>query len=229
MSTQATEAISAPTEPQQDGLSGSLGREPLSLAQRHDAGAFARRLSDPARQSGSELRASRISDVCVSDHRVAAAAVHRSLHRPPSDAVFAAVRHGLVNGRPAHDRFRAELRHAACRLDAARAWILDLPSGILAHRAPRFRRLAWPRSIPVSGRRQFRLGARPSGRRVHRAAARAERTCLVRARDSGRHHHPDGTRPLVSAQRAREALDRMQRRPATPRSPVGTCQRRWRS
>ena len=76
---------------------------------------------------------------------------------------------------------------------------------ILTHRQACFRRLTWPCSVFVSGRRQLRLGARPSGRRVHRAAARADRACLVRARHSGRHHHPDGARPLVSAKRACEA------------------------
>src|SRR5580692_5121506 len=119
---------SAPPGREQDGLSGSLGCELLSPAQRHDAGAFARRVPDPPRRPRSELRAGWISDFRLSDNSIAASAVHRSLHRSPSDAVFAAVRNGFVNGRAHHDRFRAELWHAACRLDAAGAGILDLPS-----------------------------------------------------------------------------------------------------
>ena len=63
---------------------------------------------------------------------------------------------------------------------------------VLAHRPARFRRLARPGPVPVSGRRQFRLGARPAGGRVHRPAARADRPRLVRARRTCRHHHPDG-------------------------------------
>src|ERR1700722_2036419 len=118
---------SSPPGREQDGLSGSLGRELLSPAQRHDAGAFARRVPDPPRRPRSELRTGRVSDVRLSDYGVAAAAVHRPLHRSPADAVFAAIRHGVVNGRIAHHRLRAELWDAACRLDAAGAWILDLP------------------------------------------------------------------------------------------------------
>ena len=85
---------------------------------------------------------------------------------------------------------------------------------ILAHRQACFRRLAWSRPVFVSSRRQLRLGARPSGRRVHRAAARADRACLVRARHSGWHHHSDRARPLVSAKRACEAS--IERRASPP-------------
>src|SRR6202789_1749651 len=118
---------STPSGREQDGISGSLGCQPLPPAQRHDAGALARRVPDPPRQSRSELRASWISDLRLSADSLAASAVHRSLHRPPSDAVFAAVRHGFVDGRVADDRLRAKLCHAACRLDAAWGGILDLP------------------------------------------------------------------------------------------------------
>ncbi len=80
---------------------------------------------------------------------------------------------------------------AARRRHAARARLLDLPPGILAHRAPRLRRLAWFRAGVVPGRRQFWLGARPVSRRLRRATARPARSRLVRTRRHGRHRHPD--------------------------------------
>ena len=81
--------------------------------------------------------------------------------------------------------------------------LLGLGSSIFHPKSSRIARLASGGShglaqslFQVGGNFGSALG--PSGRRVHRAAARADRPCLVRARHSGGHHHPDGARPLVS-------------------------------
>ena len=95
------------------------------------------------------------------------------VHRPLPDALFARARHELVADRASPHRLCHELLRGACRRRADRHGLFGVPSRILARRPAC---LGWtPRhgAIGVSGRRQFRHGARAAARGLHRAALRA--------------------------------------------------------
>ena len=94
--------------------------------------------------------------------------------------------------------FARSLLAAARRFGAGRHGLVGVPSGILARRAHGVGRAARPGAIAVPGRRQFRLGARPAARRLHRAAEGPDERRLVLARGAARDDHSLAGRRLVS-------------------------------
>ena len=116
---------------------------------------------------------------------------------------------------------RAELRNRAAggRLRGHR--LVDLPSGIVARRAPGLGRPARLRAVGVPGRRQHRHGDRPAaGGGRHRAVRPAQRR-LVRAGGAAGHRPAGAGQPLVC-----RASHRRRRR-ASPRPPRRRIRARW--
>ena len=190
----------------QRGVISHPGRDQLlPPAERHDAGAPAGGLSDPARRVQPQLRPGRDADLHLPTHRLVAAAADRFLYRSSAAALFAGLRHGRDACRAGDPGPGAQLFRPAGRRHDAGARLGRLSSGIVAHRPAGLRRGPWAGAIAVPGRRQFRRRAGAARRRILCPAARAGRTRLVCARRPGRRGHPDGRGPLVQAQRPCQA------------------------
>ena len=128
----------------------------LSPAQRHDA------VGNPGCLSHSQPPFTWISGrsgdhAHPAAHRIAATAARRDVHRPASDAVFAAGRHGLHAARIACSSLCASVARSCSPWGAGGRGVFRVPSRIVARSQPGFRRPARPRAIVVSGRREFRL------------------------------------------------------------------------
>ena len=144
-----------------------------------------------------ELRADRQHHAHLSGLRIPSAARHRHLYRPTSQAVFAQLGDVLHADRHCHAGLCAELRQ---RVDGGGLdWrrVCDLSPGILAHRAPGFRRTARAGAIDISGRRQCRLCHGTVARRLDHPSARPTQSCLVCHRRVDRHCGTGARRRLV--------------------------------
>ena len=165
------------------------------------------------------------------DHRLAAAAADRHLHRPAAGAVRAAVRDGLHAGRPgAAGVLRRQLSDAARLRRADRRRQRGVSPRGLARRARGLRRAARLRAEPVPGRRQFRPVARAADGGVHRRAARPAFGARLHRARLRRDRAADARRPLARSRtpRPRKAARRT-RRPSRrrARAVVGARWRCW--
>ena len=113
------------------------------------------------------------------DHRLAAAADHRCLHRPQPKPYSLAVGMGFTLFGLLLLAFAGSYRAAAGRRRPGRHRLHGVPSRILARGAHGLGRPARAGAVDVPGRRQCRLRARPAARRLHRAAARPVERRLV--------------------------------------------------
>src|SRR3954462_823181 len=125
------------------------GDQRVAPAERHAAVADSVDLSAAEAVAQPELFADWPDHADPAADRVAAAAGGRDVHRSPADAVLAGLRHGLLADRPPavvggrHARGDSRRR----RVDGNR--IVDLPSGVVAHRADVVGRAARPRPVRV--------------------------------------------------------------------------------
>ncbi len=182
------------------------GGELLPLHQRHHAVAAVGHLSVAEGELRPRFLADRPFDLHLPGDGIAAAADDRHDHRQAADALFAALRHGLVADRPDRACLCRPLLAAADRRLADRHRLGHLPSGILAHRPLCLRRPLRSCAVAVPGRRQFRPGDGAAARRLHRRALRPDQHFLVRRRLADRHHRSVAGRRLVqpAARRARQ-------------------------
>src|SRR3954467_2248011 len=143
-----------------NGGRGAGGDQRVAPAERHTAVADSVDLSAAEAVAAPELFADRPDHADPAAHRVAAAAGGRDVHRSPADAVLAGVRHGVLADRPAAVGGGAHARSDAVRRGADGDRLVDLPPGVVAHRADVVRRAARPRPIGLPGRRQHGVVAR---------------------------------------------------------------------
>ena len=150
------------------------------------------------------------------------------LHRPPANAVFAAVRDGLVNGLLTI-AFAPSYAMLLGRLPCCSGLVPQSSIRNLARRSPCFRRShGLAQSLfQVGGNFGSALGPLAAAFIVL-PGCRSGLAWFALAR-SRRHHHPHGPRPIGISKTGMRSVSRTQRPSATPRSLAGTCQRRCRS
>src|SRR3954452_3922358 len=163
-----------------NGLRDARRDQRLAPAERHTAVADPVDLYAAEAVAAPELFADRPDHADPAADCVAAAAGGRDVHRSPADAVLAGVRHGVLADRPAAVGGGAHTRPDPVRRGADGDRVVDLPSGVVAHRANVVRRAARPRPVGVPGRRQHGVIARAAARGVLRRAARSVEPGVVR-------------------------------------------------
>ena len=178
-------------------LQGARRAQLLALPERPDPVADPRDLSAAEGRIRAQLRADRPDHADVPDHRVAAAAADRPLHRQAPAAALVVVRDGVDAVRAAAAGLRAVVRGAAGRGRAGRHRLVGVPSGVVAHRADGVGRPARARAVDLPGRRQRRERRRSAARGADRDPERAAQRRLVRARGAARDRGPVAGRHVV--------------------------------
>ena len=190
-------AAAARNTPRQDVLRRTWCHQHLAPDQRHDAVADPGDVPHSQGRFPSEFWPDRADHAHVPAHRLAAAAADRAVHRQAAAAVFPAPGHVFDPVRADAAGFCLELRHRAGSGRAGGHGIGHLPSRILAHCAPGFRRPARAGAIGVPGRWQYRQRSGPADRRGGGGALRPAQCCLVRPGGPAGHCAVAAGEPLV--------------------------------
>ena len=184
-----------------DRVRGAVRRRILSCAERHDAVAAGCDLSEPEIDLRSGLHPCGSHHPHLPDHRLAAAAAGRRVHRPPRRSLCVAGGNGVHLLRADRSCDRADLSAAARGIGAGRHWFVYVSSRKLTRRTSRGRHAARTCAIHVPGRRQHRRLARPTARGLRNLAGATHRRRLVFRRRPARHRHPVAGGRMVSPER----------------------------
>src|SRR4029450_4625144 len=163
--------------------------ELLSHAQRLDAVAGARALSDSQELLRAELRPGWTDHPGLSVHGLHAATFRRPLHRPTPAAVFADGRHRPHPRRPALDVSGRDVSRDPGRGHVDRDGLGHLPARGLTRGSHGRRRTVWACPILVPGGRKHWLGVGPVARRIRRRPPRPVEHRVVLCFGADRHLH----------------------------------------